>query len=79
MVFKAFQSCLSFKAHFQAPKSIFENHFKIVSGAQIWVLMTFWMSWSDWERISDHLQALGKFWRKKNFRLFFDFFQAILA
>ena len=75
MVFKAFQSYLSFKAHFQAPKSIFENHFRIVPSAQIWILMTFWMSGSDREHISDYLKALEKFWRKKNFDFFSIFFK----
>ena len=79
MVFRAFRSDLSFRAHFQAPKSIFENHFRIVPSAQIWVLMTFWMSGSDWEHISDHLQALEKFWRTKIFRLFSSNFGLILA
>ena len=79
MVSRALQSYLSFRAHFQAPKSIFENLFKIVLCTQIWLLVTLWMSQSDWEHISDHLQDLGSIWRKKVFLTFFNFFQAILA
>ena len=78
MVFIALQSYWSFRAHFQAPKLIFENVFKMVPYVQIWLLMTFWMSQSDWEYISDHLQALGKIWRNKNFPNFFNFFAAIV-
>ena len=45
---------------------------------QIWLLMTFWMSQSDRERISDHLQGLGTIWRKKYFSNFLDFLKQFL-
>ena len=50
----------------------------MVSYVQIWLLMTFWMSQSDRECISDHLQALGKIWRKCFFRFFSNFLKQSL-
>ena len=41
MVLRALQSYLSVKADFQAPKSIIETHFKILSCTPIWLLVTF--------------------------------------
>ena len=78
MVFRASQSQYSSKDVFWAPKSVFEKYFQIISYVQIWLLVTFWMPWSDYGCICDLLEAFGGIWRKKVFRIFSTFFKHFL-
>ena len=75
----ALHSPSSQKPHFWLRKSIFEKLFKIILSSQIWLLMTFWMSESHRESISDPLRAFGNIWQKKKFWIFFRIFLLILA
>ena len=69
---------LELQSSFSSPKIDFWKCLSNVPYVQIWLLMTFWMSQSDRECISDHLQALGTIWRKTHFSNFLTFLKQFL-